>query len=270
MSYNIKVKYYKRGGNLNPVAFSIFGLPIRWYGILIASGMMLGIIIAQYSCKLRDVDYDSFINAVLLALPLSIIGARLYYVLFEFDYYKNNINQILNIRQGGLAIHGGLIVGVLTAFIYTRKKKINFFKLGDAAVPSIILAQAMGRWGNFFNQEAHGGPVSYDFIKHFPMFIQKGMYIEGGYYQPTFLYESVWNLIVFIILINLLKRSKKTGIVFFTYIGLYSIGRYFIEGLRTDSLMLGSFRIAQLVSLSGVIVWICALAFYYFKMNKDR
>jgi phosphatidylglycerol:prolipoprotein diacylglycerol transferase len=254
---------------LNPVAFSLFGLDIRWYGILIASGMMLGIIIAQYTCKYRNVDYDNFLNTVLLALPLSIIGARLYYVLFEFNYYKNNIGQILNIRQGGLAIHGGLIVGVLTAFLYARHKKMSFFKIADAAVPSIILAQAMGRWGNFFNQEAHGGPVSYDFISHFPSFIQKGMYIEGVYYQPTFLYESIWNITVFIILINLLKRSKNIGIVFFTYIGLYSIGRFFIEGLRTDSLMLGSIRIAQLVSLSGVILWIGALIFYYFK-NKTK
>ncbi|ERI90623.1 prolipoprotein diacylglyceryl transferase [Clostridiales bacterium oral taxon 876 str. F0540] len=254
---------------MNPVAFTLFGLSIRWYGILIASGMMLGILIAQYTCKFRNVDYDTFINTVLLALPLSIIGARLYYVLFEFDYYKNNMSQILNIRQGGLAIHGGLIAGVLTAFLYLKHKKINFFKLADAAVPSIILAQAIGRWGNFFNQEAHGGPVSYDFIKHFPGFIQRGMYIEGTYYQPTFLYESIWNICVLVVLLAILKKSKKSGIVFFTYIGLYSMGRFFIEGLRTDSLMLGSIRIAQLVSLSGIILWIAALAFYHFK-NKIK
>ncbi|QAA32864.1 prolipoprotein diacylglyceryl transferase [Clostridium manihotivorum] len=254
---------------MNPVAFTLFGLPIRWYGILIASGMMLGILIAQYTCKFRNVDYDTFINTVLLALPLSIIGARLYYVLFEFDYYKNNMSQILNIRQGGLAIHGGLIAGALTAFLYLRRKKISFFKLADTAVPSIILAQAIGRWGNFFNQEAHGGPVSYDFIKHFPEFIQRGMYIEGTYYQPTFLYESIWNICVFVVLLVILKKSKRNGIVFFTYIGLYSMGRFFIEGLRTDSLMLGSIRIAQLVSLSGVVLWILALAFYYFK-NKIK
>lgn len=255
---------------MNPVAFSIFGLDIRWYGILIASGMIIGILIAQYSCKYRDLDYDTFINTILIALPLGIIGARLYYVIFEFDYYRNNISQILNIRQGGLAIHGGLIAGVLAAFLYLRKKRINFFILGDVAAPSIILAQAMGRWGNFFNQEAHGGPVSYEFIKHFPGFIQKGMYIEGVYYQPTFLYESIWNIIVFFILINLLKRSKNTGIVFFTYIGLYSIGRFFIEGLRTDSLMLGSIRVAQLVSISGFVIWIAALIFCYFRGTVKR
>jgi phosphatidylglycerol---prolipoprotein diacylglyceryl transferase len=255
---------------LNPIAFSLFGLDIRWYGIFIASGMMLGIIIAQYTCKLREVDYDSLLSAILLALPLSIMGARLYYVLFEFGYYKNHIDQILNIRQGGLAIHGGLIVGVLTAFIYARYKKMNFFKMADVSVPSIILAQAMGRWGNFFNGEAHGGPVSYDFIKHFPSFIQKGMFIDGNYYQPTFLYESIWNICVFVILLIILKKSRKNGIVFFSYIGLYSIGRFFIEGLRTDSLMLGNIRIAQLMSLSGFILWIAILIFYYFKKVKQN
>lgn len=176
---------------MNPIAFSLFGLDVRWYGILISSGMLFGIIIAKYTCKFREVDYDNLLNTILLALPLSILGARLYYVLFEFDYYKNNVDQFLNIRQGGLAIHGGLIAGVFTAFLYARHKKMSFFKLADVAAPSIILAQAMGRWGNFFNQEAHGGPVSYDFIKHFPSFIEKGMYIEGVYYHPTFLYESL-------------------------------------------------------------------------------
>ena len=127
------------------------------------------------------------------------------------------------------------------------------------AAPSIILAQGLGRWGNFFNQEAHGDAVSYEFIKHFPMFIQKGMHINGIYYNPTFLYESSWNIIVFIILMIILRKSQKSGIVFFTYIGLYSIGRFIIEGMRTDSLMIGSIRMAQFVSLAGVIVWIVFL-----------
>lgn len=255
---------------MNPVAFSLFGLEIRWYGILIASGMMLGILILSYTSKFRKVDYDTLLNTILLTLPLSIIGARLYYVLFEFGYYKNHIDQILNIRQGGLAIHGGLIVGVLTAYFYAKHKKMSFFNMADVAVPSIILAQAMGRWGNFFNGEAHGGPVSYEFIKHFPGFIQKGMYIDGSYYQPTFLYESIWNICVFVILLIILKKSRKSGIVFFTYIGLYSIGRFFIEGLRTDSLMLGNIRIAQLMSFSGFLLWIAVLVFYYFKKDKTK
>ena len=132
---------------------------------------------------------------------------------------------------------------------------------GRYSTPSIILAQAIGRWGNFMNSEAHGGEVSKEFISKFPQFIQKGMYIEGAYYHPTFLYESLWNILVCIILLILLKKNKKRGLVIFSYMGLYSIARYFIEGLRTDSLWLGPFRVAQLVSLAGIFLW---LAFFLY------
>lgn len=250
---------------MNPVAFSIGGFDIRWYGILIATGIILGILISQYNCKWREVDFDNLLNIVLLSLPIGIVGARLYYVIFEFDNYKNNIIDAFNIRNGGLAIHGGLIFAIGTALIYTKIKKLNFIKFADVAAPSIILAQALGRWGNFFNQEAHGDAVSYEFIKHFPMFIQKGMNINGIYYNPTFLYESIWNITVFMILMVVLRKCKKDGIVFFTYIGLYSIGRFIIEGMRTDSLMLGNIRMAQFVSLTGVVVWIIFMAVSYYK-----
>ena len=250
---------------MNPTAFSILGFDIRWYGIIIATGIVLGISIANYNCKWREIDYDNLLNIVLLSLPIGIIGARLYYVVFEFENYKNNIIEAFNIRHGGLAIHGGLIFAIGTALIYTKVKKLPFIKFADVAAPCIILAQGLGRWGNFFNQEAHGDVVSYEFIKHFPMFIQKGMNIEGIYYNPTFLYESTWNLLVFIILMGILRKSKKNGIVFFTYIGLYSIGRFIIEGMRTDSLMLGPIRIAQLVSLSGVLIWIIFIGSSYYK-----
>lgn len=252
---------------MNPVALRVLGLDIRWYGILIACGMLLGILVAKYLCKAKDVDYDTFLNTILISLPIGIIGARLYYVLFEFEYYRNNLLDIFNIRQGGLAIHGGIIFGLISALIYTRYKKINFFKIADVAAPSVILAQSIGRWGNFFNQEAHGGSVSYDFIKHFPYFIQQGMNIGGTYYHPTFLYESLWDFCVFLILIALIKKTSKNGFIFFTYIGLYSIGRFFVEGLRTDSLMLGPFRIAQLMSLAGFILWV-ALALFYYRKRK--
>lgn len=201
----------------------------------------------------------------MLSLPIGIIGARLYYVVFEFDNYKNNIIDAFNIRNGGLAIHGGLIFAIGTALIYTKKKNLNFIKFPDVAAPSIILAQALGRWGNFFNQEAHGDAVSYEFIKHFPMFIQKGMNINGMYYNPTFLYESLWNIIVFILLMEILRECKINGAVFFTYIGLYSIGRFIIEGMRTDSLMFGNIRMAQFVSLFGVVVWIVFIGINYYR-----
>jgi len=244
---------------MNPTAFNIFGIDIRWYGILIGTGIMLAIILAKYNCRYRNIIFDSFLDMVLFSLPIGIIGARLYYVAFQFNDYKDNLINVFNIRQGGLAIHGGILFGLISAFIITKRKKINFLKMADVATPSIIIAQALGRWGNFFNGEAHGGPVSYDFIKYFPSFIQKGMHIEGVYYQPTFLYESLWDLCVFFILMIVLRKNKKNGIIFFTYLGLYSIGRFLIEGLRTDSLMLGPIRIAQLVSLCGVIIWIAFL-----------
>jgi phosphatidylglycerol---prolipoprotein diacylglyceryl transferase len=248
---------------MNPTAFNIFGLDIKWYGIFIAIGMMVGILLASYTSKLKNVDYDEFLNIVLISFPIAIIGARVYYVIFEFGQYKDNLMQVFNIRQGGLAIHGGIIFGMLTAFIYTRYKKENLLKFADVAAPSIIIGQALGRWGNFFNSEAHGGPVTAAFISHFPNFIQKGMLIDGIYYHPTFLYESIWDVLVCLLLIYLLTKAFKIGTVFFTYIGLYSIGRFFIEGLRTDSLMLGGIRVAQLISLVGVAIWIIFLVIMY-------
>lgn len=250
---------------MNPVAFYVFGFSVRWYGIFIAAGMTLAITLAKCTCKYRDIDYDSFLDVVLISLPIGIIGARLYYVAFQFNDYKDNLIEVFNIRGGGLAIHGGILFALVTAFVIAKRKKMSFLKMADVAAPTIIIAQAIGRWGNFFNSEAHGGPVSYSFIKNFPYFIQQGMHIEGIYYHPTFLYESLWNFMVFIILMIILRKSKKVGIVFSSYIGLYSLGRFFIEGLRTDSLMFGSFRIAQLVSLSGIVIWMAFLILSKYK-----
>ncbi|HEY8892267.1 MAG TPA: prolipoprotein diacylglyceryl transferase [Clostridium sp.] len=241
---------------MDPIAFTVFGLTIRWYGILIATGMMAGIILANYTSKLKGLDYDEFLNIVLISFPIAIIGARTYYVIFEFNQYKDNLIEVFNIRQGGLAIHGGIIFGMLAAFIYTRYKKENLLKFADVAAPSIIIGQAIGRWGNFFNSEAHGGPVTQAFISKFPDFIQRGMLIDGVYYHPTFLYESIWDVIVCLLLIYLLTKTFKAGTVFFSYIGLYSLGRFFIEGLRTDSLMFGGIRVAQLISLVGIAICI--------------
>ena len=195
---------------MDPIAFNIFGLDIRWYGIFIATGMMVGILLANFTCKLKNLDYDEFLNIVLISFPVAIIGARAYYVIFEFNQYKDNLIEVFNIRQGGLAIHGGIIFGMIAAFIYTRYKKENLLKFADVAAPSIIIAQAIGRWGNFFNSEAHGGPVTQGFISIFPNFIQKGMFIDGVYYHPTFLYESIWNVMVCLLLIYLLTKTFKT------------------------------------------------------------
>ena len=248
---------------MDPIAFNIFGLPIRWYGIFIATGMMVGILLANFTSKLKSVDYDELLNIILISFPIAIIGARAYYVIFEFNQYKDNLIQVFNIRQGGLAIHGGIIFGMIAALIYTRYKKENLLEFADVAAPSIIIGQAIGRWGNFFNSEAHGGPVTQAFISKFPNFIQKGMLIDGVYYHPTFLYESIWNVMVCLLLIYLLTKTFKRGTVFFSYIGLYSIGRFFIEGLRTDSLMFAGIRVAQLISLAGIALWIIFLVINY-------
>lgn len=240
---------------MNPVAFQIGSFEVRWYGILIAFGVIVAILLASYNCKRKDVDFDIILDGFFIAFPAAIIGARVYYVIFEFQNYKDNIIDIFNIRKGGLAIHGGLIGAFLAVYIYSRIKKLKMLKYLDIAAPSIILAQAIGRWGNFMNSEAHGGEVSYEFISKFPSFIEKGMNIGGVYYHPTFLYESIWNLIVCIILLIILykKRRNHDGIVIANYMILYSLGRVFIEGLRTDSLMIGNIRVAQLISITGII-----------------
>jgi len=241
---------------MDPIAFQIGSFEIRWYGILIAFGVIVAIMLASYNCKKKDVDFDIILDGFFVAFPTAIIGARMYYVAFEFENYKDNLIDMFNIRKGGLAIHGGLIGAFLAIYIFTKIRKIDILKYIDIAAPSIILAQAIGRWGNFMNGEAHGGEVSYEFISKFPKFIQDGMNIGGTYYQPTFLYESIWNLIVCIILLVILykKNTNHDGIVIASYMILYSLGRVFIEGLRTDSLMLGNIRIAQLISAVGIIV----------------
>jgi len=254
---------------MDPVAFSLFGIDIAWYGISIALGVVAALLLAQYTCKLVNINYDDMLTVFLITFPIAIVGARLYYVIFEFDQYRDSLMSIFNIRKGGLAIHGGIIAAVIVVAIYCNKKKINFFDIMDMAAPCIILAQGIGRWGNFFNQEAHGGPVTEAFISKFPQFIQKGMLIKGTYYHPTFLYESMWNVLVCLLLLYMLKKVSKKGVIFFSYIGLYSVARFFIEGLRTDSLMLGSIRVAQLVSIVGVVIWVAGVIYCY-KFNRDR
>ncbi len=232
-----------------------------WYGIIISFGVMLGLIIISYTSKLKGVSFDNIIDTFLIAFPIAIIGARAYYVAFEFEDYRGNILSMLNLRQGGLAIHGGVIFGVLAAYLYSKKKKFDFLSIIDVVAPSLILAQGIGRWGNFINKEAHGGAVTSQFISKFPGFIQRGMNIGGTYYHPTFLYESIWNLIVFFILLILLKRRKEEekGIIIAYYAVLYSLGRFFIEGLRTDSLMILGLRTAQIVSLLLIIAGLVSI-----------
>lgn len=241
---------------MNPVAFEIFGLQIRWYGIIIASGVMLAFLLSSVLAKKKGLSFDDIVDAFIWAFPLAIVGARAYYVIFEFKNF-DSFADMINIRTGGLAIHGGLIVGILTAYIVMRVKKLNFLEYIDVVIPSIVLAQGIGRWGNFMNQEAHGGAVSTEFISKFPQFIQKGMLINGAYYHPTFLYESICDVLICLILVYILfKKKNQHGIVLGSYLILYSTARFFIEGLRTDSLMFVGLRVAQLISIIGIILGI--------------
>lgn len=242
---------------LDRVFLEIGPLTVYWYGVIIGVGVLLGLYIATRESVRRGLSKDTFVDLILFAVPIAIICARIYYVSFEWGYYSKHLNEIPQIWQGGIAIHGGLIGGVLTAIVYSKVKKISFWKLADIAAPSLILGQAIGRWGNFMNQEAHGGPVTRAFLEglHLPNFIINQMYINGTYYHPTFLYESLWDFAGFILLMVLRRTSLRKGEIFLSYLIWYSVGRFFVEGLRTDSLMLThTLRIAQVVSLALIVI----------------
>ena len=200
-------------------------------------------------------------NLAFWAIVIGIIGARIYYVIFNFNLYKNDIFSIFKIWEGGLAIHGGIIAGVITIALYCKKYKMQFLRITDLCIAPLLLAQALGRWGNFFNGEAHGAATSLAHLRslHIPEFIIKGMNISGIYYEPTFLYESIFCLVGFIIIL-IVRRGKyiKVGMQTALYLMYYSVIRFFIESLRTDSLMLGGFKVAQIVSillfLTGLIM----------------
>lgn len=248
---------------INPIALKLGPLTINWYGVIIGLGIALALYVAVRESDKRGLDKDLFADLMIWAIPIAIISARIYYVIFQWDYYSQNPGDIIKIWEGGIAIHGALSGAVITAIIYTRKKGVSFWKVADIAAPSIILGQAIGRWGNFINQEAHGGEVSRAFLEnlHLPQFIIDQMYIGGAYYHPTFLYESIWNIIGFGLLIALRRVNLRRGELFLSYVIWYSIGRFFIEGLRTDSLMLtNSLRIAQVISLVliaiAVVIWV--------------
>ncbi|HJA72762.1 MAG TPA: prolipoprotein diacylglyceryl transferase [Candidatus Limosilactobacillus faecipullorum] len=240
-------------GVLNPIALQWGPLTVHWYGVIIATGVILALLLSIREGKRQGIDEDAFYDFLLYALPVAIICARIYYVIFQWSYYSIHPDEIIAIWDGGIAIYGGLLGGVAVLLWYCQRHLISPWQFLDVVSPTVIMAQGMGRWGNFFNQEAFGRITTRVTLvhQHIPEWIINQMYIGHAYRVPTFLYESLWDFIGFIILM-LLRHCHhvfKRGEVFLSYLIWYSFGRFFIEGMRTDSLMLGPIRFSQMLSL---------------------
>lgn len=258
-------------------SFDLGPLTIYFYSLAILTGVLVALYLAIKEGEKIGIKGDYILDGIIIILPLAILGARLYYVIFEWQRYAGDLGRIFNFREGGLAIHGAFIVAVVAAYVYTRYRKLDFFKVLDLIAPGFLVAQAIGRWGNFFNQEAHGfvignttngvANLTLDNQRAFleglqiPNFIVDNMYLQGpsglAYYHPTFLYESLWNLVGFGIML-ILRRTKliRSGDLVGVYLIWYSVGRFFIEGMRTDSLYFGNseIRTAQVISLLMVLL----------------
>lgn len=250
------------------VAFYLFdknGIAIHWYGIIIAFALILGVILGIREAKRRGYRSDMVLDLMLLAIPICIVCARLYYVIFTWDTYANDFSKVFAVWEGGLAIYGAVIGAVLAAVIFYKWRKVPIGEILDIAAPSLILGQAIGRWGNFVNQEAFGNLVTDPAYQWFPY----SVYIDrlGEWHQATFFYESMWNLLTFAILMILRKRIKVRGGVFALYMILYGIGRFYIESLRTDSLMAGDIRVSQW--LSAILV-VFGIAFLIIMSRKKK
>ncbi len=253
---------------MDPVAFTIGPLSVRWYGILIVLGIIIGLFYLISQGKREGYDSETWLDFLLISLPLGFVGARLYYVIFNYDYYLANPGQIFNVRGGGLAIHGGVLVGLVVTYLFIKKRGLDYLKTLDILAPAILIAQGIGRWGNFFNQEAYGHAVSAETLSWLPEFIREGMFIEGAYHHPAFLYQSLWNFFIFALIyffVNSRFYRPGRGLAF--YLIGYSAGRFVIEGIRLDSLYLGGFRIAQLVSLAMIAA---GLGIYYYTVQREE
>ncbi|WP_017318892.1 prolipoprotein diacylglyceryl transferase [Mastigocladopsis repens] len=252
-----------------PILVKIGPLTIRWYGFLIASAVLIGVTLSQFLAKRRNVNPELISDLSIWLVIAAIPAARLYYVLFQWSEYAQHPERIIAIWQGGIAIHGAIIGGVVAALIFAKTKQVSFWQLADVVAPSLILGQAIGRWGNFFNSEAFGSPTNLPWKLYIPPQHRPPELANFEYFHPTFLYESLWDFMVFALLITLFFRSLsgkpalKTGTLSLVYLAAYSLGRLWIEGFRTDSLMLGPLRIAQVVSLLGIVFGLAGLAWLY-------
>lgn len=264
---------------LNNVAFTVFGLNVYWYGVIIGLGIIISLALAVKEAKRTGQNPDNYMDFTMIAIVICVICARLYYVIFSWYYYSQHLNEIFATRNGGLAIYGGIIGGIATAIVYTKVKKLNFWLFADTTAPSLLLGQIIGRWGNFFNREAFGGYTDGLFamrymkeqVSHIPQSVLDNIInVNGVQYiqvQPTFLYESLWNLVVFVILMILKRRKKFDGEIFGLYLLGYGLGRVWIEGLRTDQLILGNTGIPVSQLLSAIII-IISIVILYIRYKK--
>ncbi len=248
----------------SPGAFVVEGWPIRWYGLLIATAVIFGTFLAQKLAKRRNVNPDLMGDLVIWLVIAAIPAARAYYVVFSWERFQDQawvkiwgglaVPKILAIWEGGIAIHGAIIGGTIAAIIFAKINKVSVWQLADLTMPSLILGQAIGRWGNFFNSEAFGTPTNLPWKLLIPVDKRPPEFYAEPFFHPTFLYESLWNLLVFGVLMTIFNKfpQAKRGTIVMAYLICYSLGRVWIEALRTDSLMLGSFRIAQIISLSAI------------------
>lgn len=249
---------------MNPILIEIGNIKIYWYSVMILLGVLIGSYLVLRESKRFNISKSKISDMLFYTIIFGIIGARIYYVIFNFDYYINNPIDIIKVWEGGLAIHGGIIAGVIYLIYYTKKNNLNTLLITDICVPGVLIGQALGRWGNFFNGEAHGPITTLEYLQnlHLPKFIINGMKIDGNYYIPTFFYESLWCLIglIIVLLIRRVLKLKKGNITGF-YLIWYGIGRFLIEQLRTDSLMLNTLKQAQIISIIMMIIGIIMLIY---------
>ncbi|WP_195519898.1 prolipoprotein diacylglyceryl transferase [Streptococcus salivarius] len=252
---------------IDPIALRLGPISIHWYAICIVSGLLLAVYLAQRWAPEKGIDPENILDFILLAFPIAIVGARLYYVIFQWSYYSQNPSEIFAIWNGGIAIYGGLIAGAAVLYWFAKRHAIAVLDFLDIAAPGVMIAQSIGRWGNFINQEAYGRAVSH--LNYVPEFIRQQMYIDGSYRVPTFLYESLWNLVGFIIILGLRRFNKKLrqGDVTSFYLIWYGLGRFVIEGMRTDSLMFAGLRVSQWVSIAIIILGTSLL---YFRKQRPE
>lgn len=266
--------------------FSIGGFSIAFYGVIIGIGMICGILVAQSDAKRRGQDPELYLDFAIYGMLFAILGARIYYVVFQWGYYKDNLTEIINLRKGGLAIYGGIIAAVITLYVFAKKKNMPFFSMGDTAILGLVTGQIIGRWGNFFNCEAFGGytdnflamrikrsivsesMISQELIDN--LIIENG--IEYIQVHPTFLYESLWNIGVLLFMLWYRKRKKFDGEMMCIYFAGYGLGRAWIEGLRTDSLLIPGtgLAVSQMLSIAMAVVSVTILVFAHKKMSKGR